>query len=948
MMPVIGIGAVSGIQPAAAATSPDSLGTDFWLAFEGNLSAPELTLFIAGPTATTGTVDAPGAAFSAPFTVTPGTVTSVSVPTSLAIDSSDLVESLGIHVTAGAEVTVYGLNRVPATTDAFLGLPTDILGTEYVTQGYKNTDIIEGTQFAVLATQNATTVTINPTVTTNGHTAGTPYTVTLDQGQTYQLRNTDPAPADLSGSIVTANKPVAVFAGHECGNIPAGAFACDHLVEEMTPTTTWGKDFVTEPLATRTGGDTFRFLADTDNTTVKVNGVAVATLNRGQLFEQLVGAGSVITSDQPILVTQYSNGTTFDNVTSDPFEVIVPPAEQFLNSYTVTTPASGFDTNFINVVAPTASIGTVTLDSVAVPAASFTPIPGSTFSGAQLAVALGSHTLGGARPFGVTVYGFATADSYGYPGGLSLAPVATVTSLSLAPKTATAAVNTQHCVTATVLDQTSQPVVGVRVDFTVTGSNPTSGFGNTAADGAAQFCYTGTNAGSDAIQAAVGTTTDSAAVQWTGAVVNRTLTVTRAGTGVGTVTSAPPGIDCGTSCTATFATGASVALTAAAADGSTFTGWSGACTGTGPCTVTMDADQAVTATFDTVSTPTSLTITGESQPSAVTEGGSALALFTVTDVGPGDATNASVHVTLPAGTTPFSVTSGQGTCAPVVANETTCALGTLAEGASTTVRAVFTLSAANPPGGTATTTATASSDQTAPATVTATTTPVIIAATPGSISGFVPPGGTLATGVVATPEDNTIVSFTLPNTGVGTPITLSASDNDADAATFCAGLPCSGKIIFVSPFVGYNDPLNPPHVRITWDASVFGNGLASTLYVLKEGMTAAVVVPECGVTPKPPHDHHHDDDHHGHDGKGKDDDHKGKGKGKDDHKGKGKKDDGHHDEHPGHPAPGVIVEGPQTGIAIPSPCVDVRSVDANGDLTFDVLLLSGDPRFGRR
>ncbi len=76
------------------------------------------------------------------------------------------------------------------------------------------------------------------------------------------------------------------------------------------------------------------------------------------------------------------------------------------------------------------------------------------------------------------------------------------------------------------------------------------------------------------------------------------LTVTRAGSGTGTVSSSPSGIDCGTTCTASFVSGASVTLGATPATGSSFTGWSGACTGTGTCTVTMSAASAVTATFD--------------------------------------------------------------------------------------------------------------------------------------------------------------------------------------------------------------------------------------------------------------------------------------------------------------------------------------------------------------
>ncbi len=76
------------------------------------------------------------------------------------------------------------------------------------------------------------------------------------------------------------------------------------------------------------------------------------------------------------------------------------------------------------------------------------------------------------------------------------------------------------------------------------------------------------------------------------------LTIAKDGTGAGTVSSSPSGLSCGSSCRATYSDGASVSLTAAADDGSTFAGWSGACAGTGPCTVSMTSDQSVRATFD--------------------------------------------------------------------------------------------------------------------------------------------------------------------------------------------------------------------------------------------------------------------------------------------------------------------------------------------------------------
>jgi hypothetical protein len=76
------------------------------------------------------------------------------------------------------------------------------------------------------------------------------------------------------------------------------------------------------------------------------------------------------------------------------------------------------------------------------------------------------------------------------------------------------------------------------------------------------------------------------------------LSVSKTGTGSGTVTSNPAGIACGATCSYAFAEDTVVTLTAMPATGSTFAGWSGAgCTGAGVCTVTMDAARSVTASF---------------------------------------------------------------------------------------------------------------------------------------------------------------------------------------------------------------------------------------------------------------------------------------------------------------------------------------------------------------
>jgi len=75
------------------------------------------------------------------------------------------------------------------------------------------------------------------------------------------------------------------------------------------------------------------------------------------------------------------------------------------------------------------------------------------------------------------------------------------------------------------------------------------------------------------------------------------LTVVIAGGGTGTITSSPVGINCPTTCTASFPQGTQISLSESPTGSSTFSSWSGACTGTTSCTVTLSAASSVTANF---------------------------------------------------------------------------------------------------------------------------------------------------------------------------------------------------------------------------------------------------------------------------------------------------------------------------------------------------------------
>jgi hypothetical protein len=111
------------------------------------------------------------------------------------------------------------------------------------------------------------------------------------------------------------------------------------------------------------------------------------------------------------------------------------------------------------------------------------------------------------------------------------------------------------------------------------------------------------------------------------------LTVTKSGTGTGSVSSSPAGINCGTTCSASFAHNAEVTLTPTPAAGSEFKGWSGACSGTGTCKVTISAAASVTAEFATEQHTLTVTKSGSgsgtvsSAPSGITCGATCVASF---------------------------------------------------------------------------------------------------------------------------------------------------------------------------------------------------------------------------------------------------------------------------------------------------------------------------------
>ena len=431
-----------GAAPAFA-LSGNNTGTDFWVAFPYDAATMSvLNIYIAaGAAGATGQVSVPGAGFNQAYSAGANAVATVALSplyalgpngvTSTPADDFDALEEKGIHITASAPSAVYGLAYTTGTADAFLGLPTPTLGTEYWVMDYS-----ENSNFAVVAASpGTTTVTITPATTLGflglgNFTTGVPYTITLNQGQTYLVQLADDG--DLIGTRIQSTQPVAVFDGAYCTYIPAdmdSGCCCDYLVEEALPYDSWGRNYFSLPLATRQNGDTFRVLAGDQPATVQVNGATMATLASGQYWEGEITCSAQITSDQPVCVAQFSNSQEYDSLSSDnadPFQMTLISSDSWGTQYLVASPITYFGENFLSIIAPAAALGTVTVDGSIVPASAFSPIGVSGYWGATVTVSALGNLVTCSAPVGLSVYGFDFFNGYGYPGG-ALLPLPTPT-----------------------------------------------------------------------------------------------------------------------------------------------------------------------------------------------------------------------------------------------------------------------------------------------------------------------------------------------------------------------------------------------------------------------------------------------------------------------------------------------------------------------------------------
>jgi hypothetical protein len=388
--------------------------------------------------------------FSQPFSVSPGTVSNVSILPAAMIADYDVVGTNGIQITASQPVAIYGVAYSEMATAAFTVYPTPLLGTNYCVMarpslcGYSS-------EFAVVATADNTTVQITPSATANlwNHLGTNSYATNLNVGQTYQIKSSDDT-NDVTGTWIASDKPVAVFAGANVGFVPdANTRAGNPLVQEQLPVDSWGKQALALGFAGRTNGASYRVLAACNDTEITISGVVVTivdepgggpwtvtasnevvvvTNHAGQFYDIIVDGPVEFQGSQPIQVAQFANGTISDHGAEpyggDPCEILLPPTGHYLETNIVVTlpndyVSGDFDENYLNLIVPQSATNSTWVDGSLVAATNYMAIGTSGYYGAQIAVTnSGAHTVTSSQPVGVEVYGFGYYDAYGYFGGV--------------------------------------------------------------------------------------------------------------------------------------------------------------------------------------------------------------------------------------------------------------------------------------------------------------------------------------------------------------------------------------------------------------------------------------------------------------------------------------------------------------------------------------------------
>lgn len=233
---------------------------------------------------------------------------------------ANVILNKGVFIESDVPITAFYHSASRNNQDIYALKGRQALGLEFMIPSQRHFPNISGeAAFDIVATEDQTVLTITPSRAIVGHNAGESFQVTLNRGESFSCRAISDQPAGhLDGSIISANKPVAVTNSDD-SIINRLTTGWDLVGDQIVPINLLGNEYI----AVRGEGATERvyILATEDNTVVELNGgVPRFNLNKGEsAFHEITQRAAYIKSDKPVYVWHLSG---FNN---EPGGAILPP-----------------------------------------------------------------------------------------------------------------------------------------------------------------------------------------------------------------------------------------------------------------------------------------------------------------------------------------------------------------------------------------------------------------------------------------------------------------------------------------------------------------------------------------------------------------------------------------------------------------------------------------------
>ena len=226
-------------------------------------------------------------------------------------------------------------------------------------------------QSLLIGCHSNTSITVTPSVELNlPEELGSDLYIWVEEGKSHNLVLDSGASlyigkpnSDITGTRIVSSGPLTVISGHECANVPTDKKYCDHFVQQIPPTMTWGKEFLLSPFMGKDNGQYYKIVTSQNEAIVTHNcneaGPIHLPYNGDYTMIHVNSTTSCyLESNVPILVVQIATSSGIEECRSgDPFMLIVQPIEQYLEqSHFRIQSTDRFSRNYIGLLATDPSL----------------------------------------------------------------------------------------------------------------------------------------------------------------------------------------------------------------------------------------------------------------------------------------------------------------------------------------------------------------------------------------------------------------------------------------------------------------------------------------------------------------------------------------------------------------------------------------------------------------